>query len=104
MTETVRPDKAAEQAAEHVVEEAGAHAEVVDICRQLLRFDTSNPGGTEAAATAYVADLLTEVGWSVTRVSAETGRDFLAVRIPGRDPSRPALLVHAHLDVVPVDE
>ena len=78
--------------------------DVVEICQQLLRFDTSNPGGTEAAAAEYVADLLSEVGLPVTRLAAKPGRDNLAVRIPGRDASRPALLVHCHLDVVPVDE
>jgi acetylornithine deacetylase/succinyl-diaminopimelate desuccinylase-like protein len=78
--------------------------EVVDICRDLLRMDTSNPGRTERPAAEYVADLLTEAGWPVTVVAAEKGRTNVVVRIPGRQPELDPLLVHCHIDVVPVDE
>jgi acetylornithine deacetylase/succinyl-diaminopimelate desuccinylase-like protein len=79
-------------------------AEVVELCRQLLRFDTTNPGQPEQPAAEFVADALTEVGWPVTVVRGAPGRDNVVVRIPGRDRSRDALLVHSHLDVVPVNE
>ena len=36
-------------------------------------------------------------------MGAEPGRASLVARIEGADPSRPALLVHGHLDVVPAD-
>ncbi|MBX7265787.1 M20/M25/M40 family metallo-hydrolase [Micromonospora sp. Llam7] len=78
--------------------------EVVGICRGLLRMDTSNPGRLERPAAEYVADLLTEAGWPVTVLAAEEGRTNVVVCIPGRQPKLDPLLVHCHLDVVPVDE
>lgn len=89
---------------EHRVSPA-AQAEVVDICRELLRIDTSNygdgSGPGERKAAEYVAGLLTEVGLEVEFLEAAPGRSTLVTRIPGTDPGRPALLVHGHLDVVP---
>ncbi len=34
---------------------------------------------------------------------AEPHRTSVVARIPGRDPSLPALVVHGHTDVVPAD-
>jgi acetylornithine deacetylase/succinyl-diaminopimelate desuccinylase-like protein len=82
--------------------------EVVDICRDLLRIDTTNTGDPETTvgervAAEYVAAKLAEAGIdSVVHESAPT-RANLVARIPGRDPSRGALLLHGHLDVVPAD-
>ena len=79
--------------------------EVVDICRDLLRIDTSNygdgsgPGEREAAE--LVAELLSEVGLEPELVESAPRRASVVARIPGADRSRPALLVHGHLDVVP---
>jgi acetylornithine deacetylase/succinyl-diaminopimelate desuccinylase-like protein len=79
--------------------------DVVDICRDLIRIDTSNygdgsgPGEREAAE--LVATLLSEVGLDPELVESAPRRANVVVRIPGVDPDRPALLVHGHLDVVP---
>lgn len=79
--------------------------EVVELCRDLLRIDTSNPGDGsgpgEAEAAAYVVARLREVGLEPRTYESEPGRTTVAVRIPGADPHRPALCVHGHLDVVP---
>ena len=84
---------------------AAAEDEVVDICRELLRIDTSNYGdGTgpgERAAAELVAGLLAEVGLDVELVESAPGRASLVTRWQGGDPARPALVVHGHLDVVP---
>ncbi|HEX2774226.1 MAG TPA: M20/M25/M40 family metallo-hydrolase [Micromonosporaceae bacterium] len=82
--------------------------EVVDLCRDLLRIDTSNTGDLatsagERAAAEYVADKLAEVGVESQIRESAPGRASLVARIPGEDPSRGALLVHGHLDVVPAD-
>ncbi|RKR92556.1 acetylornithine deacetylase/succinyl-diaminopimelate desuccinylase-like protein [Micromonospora pisi] len=82
--------------------------EVVDICRDLLRIDTSNTGDNatsagERVAAEYVAGQLAEVGVAVELRESAPGRTNLVARIPGTDPSRGALLVHGHLDVVPAD-
>jgi acetylornithine deacetylase/succinyl-diaminopimelate desuccinylase-like protein len=82
--------------------------EVTGLCRDLLRIDTSNTGDPrttagERAAAEYVAEKLTEVGIEVTIHESAPKRANLVARIPGADPSRGALLVHGHLDVVPAD-
>lgn len=78
-----------------------AEHEVVDLCRDLIRIDTSNPGSTERPAAEYAAAALADVGLEPTIVEPEPGRASVVTRVPGRDRSRDALLVHGHLDVVP---
>src|SRR5215207_8194133 len=80
-----------------------AEDEVVELCSDLIRFDTSNPTSDERAAAEYVAGKLDEVGIASTLLESEPGRASVVARIEGEDRSRPALLVHAHLDVVPAD-
>jgi acetylornithine deacetylase/succinyl-diaminopimelate desuccinylase-like protein len=82
--------------------------EVVEVCRDLLRIDTTNTGDLatsagERAAAEYVAGKLSEVGIESTVTESAPGRTNLVARIPGADRSRGALLVHGHLDVVPAD-
>lgn len=82
-----------------------AQDEVVELCRDLIRIDTTNPGdGTgpgERAAAEYVVGLLQDVGLEPELFESEPGRANVVVRIEGADPGRPALVVHGHLDVVP---
>ena len=82
-----------------------AEDEVVDLCRDLIRIDTTNPGdGTgpgEREAAEYVVGLLQDVGLEPELFESEPGRANVVVRLEGADPSRPALVVHGHLDVVP---
>ncbi|MGF7235104.1 MAG: M20/M25/M40 family metallo-hydrolase [Frankia sp.] len=82
----------------------GAQDEVVDLCRDLLRIETVNSGGghgDERAAAEYVAAKLAEVGIEPTVLESEPRRTSVVARLEGADPSRPALLIHGHLDVVP---
>ncbi len=82
-----------------------AEAEVVDLCRDLLRFDTSNYGDDsgpgERAAAEYVMASLDEVGLQGELIEAAPGRSSVLLRIEGEDSDRGALLLHGHLDVVP---
>jgi acetylornithine deacetylase/succinyl-diaminopimelate desuccinylase-like protein len=82
-----------------------AQDEVVDICRDLIRIDTSNPGDHsgpgERQAAEHVAGLLSEVGLDPVVLESHPKRTSVVARISGRDSSRPGLLVHGHLDVVP---
>ncbi|WP_432519325.1 M20/M25/M40 family metallo-hydrolase [Kineococcus sp. SYSU DK006] len=85
-----------------------AQAEVVDLCRDLLRMDTSNygdgSGPGERVAAEHVAQLLHEVGLQPEYVEGFPGRGNVVVRIPGDErgtAERGALLLHGHLDVVP---
>jgi acetylornithine deacetylase/succinyl-diaminopimelate desuccinylase-like protein len=83
-------------------------AEVIDICRDLLRIDTTNTGDTttskgERHAAEYVAAKLSEVGLDPTLVESAPGRTSVVARFAGADPQRGALLLHGHTDVVPAD-
>ncbi len=82
-----------------------AQDEVVDICRDLIRIDTSNPGDHsgpgERQAAEHVAALLSEVNLEPVVLESHPKRTSVVARIPGRDRDRPGLLVHGHLDVVP---
>jgi acetylornithine deacetylase/succinyl-diaminopimelate desuccinylase-like protein len=84
-----------------------AEEEVVAICRDLIRIDTTNPGDHsgpgERKAAEYVAGLLSEVGLQPAVLESHQKRTSLVARIEGTNPSRPALLIHGHLDVVPAN-
>ncbi|WEH33147.1 M20/M25/M40 family metallo-hydrolase [Streptomyces sp. AM 4-1-1] len=80
-----------------------AQNEVVGLCAELIRFDTSNPTGTEREAADWVVARLAEVGVESVLIESAPGRANVIARIAGRDPERGALLVHGHLDVVPAD-
>lgn len=75
------------------------------IAQDLIRFDTSNYGegrsNGEEEAAEYLAAHLERLGLCVERVDAAPGRRSIVTRVPGRDPSKPALVVHGHTDVVP---
>ncbi|WP_029069608.1 M20/M25/M40 family metallo-hydrolase [Jonesia quinghaiensis] len=79
--------------------------DVVTICRDLLRIDTSNFGHNqsrgERQAAEYVMELLGQVGLDAEIFESSPGRANVVTRISGSDPTRPALVVHGHLDVVP---
>jgi acetylornithine deacetylase/succinyl-diaminopimelate desuccinylase-like protein len=80
-----------------------AQDEVVDLLADLIRIDTSNPTHPERPAAEWVAQKLDEVGIESTIIEAAPGRASTVARVAGSDPSRPPLLIHGHLDVVPAD-
>ncbi|SNS13094.1 Acetylornithine deacetylase/Succinyl-diaminopimelate desuccinylase [Geodermatophilus pulveris] len=85
-----------------------AQDEVAELLSDLIRIDTTNTGDTatgrgERAAAEWVAGRLDEVGIDSVIHESEPGRASLVARIEGSDRTRPALLVHGHLDVVPAD-
>jgi acetylornithine deacetylase/succinyl-diaminopimelate desuccinylase-like protein len=83
--------------------------EVVDLVSSLIRFDTSNTGDPEttkgeAECAQWVAGQLEEVGYETEYIEAGApGRGNVFARLQGADPSRGALLIHGHLDVVPAE-
>ncbi|BCY12491.1 M20/M25/M40 family metallo-hydrolase [Actinoplanes sp. L3-i22] len=83
--------------------------EVVGLCQDLLRIDTTNTGDPrttvgERLAAEYVAEKLADAGIESRILESAPKRTNLVARIPGADRSRGALLVHGHLDVVPADK
>ena len=84
----------------------GLEEEVVRICQDLIRIPSVNFGegkGNEKEVAEYVAALLEEVGIKATIYESAPGRCNVMARISGRDSSRPGLIVHGHLDVVPAN-
>jgi acetylornithine deacetylase/succinyl-diaminopimelate desuccinylase-like protein len=81
--------------------------EVVDICRDLIRMDTTNfgdeSGPGERKAAEHVAALLDEVGLQPEIWEGVEGRTNVVARWGTDDGSheRGPLLLHGHLDVVP---
>jgi acetylornithine deacetylase/succinyl-diaminopimelate desuccinylase-like protein len=79
--------------------------EVVELCRDLIRFDTSNYGDDEGPgerkAAEHVAALLDEVGIPSLVVEAEPGRTNVIAQWGGTSRGGDGLLLHGHLDVVP---
>lgn len=84
-----------------------ADDEVVTICRDLIRIDTTNPGDHsgpgERRAAEHVAALLSGAGLEPRILESHPGRASVVARMAGEDPSRAALLIHGHLDVVPAN-
>ncbi|MEU3756566.1 M20/M25/M40 family metallo-hydrolase [Streptomyces olivoreticuli] len=75
---------------------------VVALTQRLIRFDTTNPPGDEAACVQYVAELLRAAGLETRLLGREPARPNLIARLPGRGEA-PPLLLHAHVDVVPTE-
>ncbi len=82
-----------------------AAAEVVDICRDLIRMDTTNygdgSGPGERKAAEHVASLLDEVGIEAELFEGVEGRTNVVARWGSGE--REPLLLHGHLDVVPAE-
>jgi len=80
-------------------------SDVVKICRDLIRIDTSNYGDVEGpgerAAADYVAAYLSDLGLDPVIRESEPGRASLTALWEGADRTRPPLVMHGHLDVVP---
>lgn len=78
-------------------------AEVVSLCSELIRLDTSNfgddSGPGERAAAERVAELLDDVGIESTIVESAKGRTNVVAQWGAG--SGDGLLLHGHLDVVP---
>src|ERR1700709_2251422 len=79
--------------------------EVVEICRDLIRMDTTNygdgSGPGERKAAEHVATLLDEVGIESELFELDSGRTSLVAQWGGQPGGENALLLHGHLDVVP---
>jgi len=79
--------------------------EVVDICRDLIRMDTTNfgdgSGPGERKAAEHVASLLGEVGLDAEIYEGVPGRANVVARWGSGDGE--PLLLHGHLDVVPAE-
>lgn len=82
-----------------------AEADVVDFCRDLIRFDTQNWGDGKSSgerdAAEYCAQLMRQAGLEPEIYESAPGRANVVARMKGSDPQAGALVLHGHLDVVP---
>lgn len=71
-----------------------------ELLRQLVRFDTINPPGNEAACVEFLRELLAGDGIESRLFALDPARPNLLARLPGRGEA-PPLLLYGHVDVVP---
>ena len=76
--------------------------QVVDVLRDLVRIDTSNPPGNETEGARYLAGLLGPAGIETRIVESASGRGNLIARLRGTGQGKPLLLM-GHMDVVSAD-
>ncbi|NLG51527.1 MAG: M20/M25/M40 family metallo-hydrolase [Chloroflexi bacterium] len=77
----------------------GLEDRLIDIVRDLVRIDTTNPPGNEVEAARYLADLLSPVGIETEIIEPHPGRGNLVARLRGTGEKKPLVLM-GHLDVV----
>ena len=80
--------------------------EVVTICQDLIRIPSVNFGegkGDEKAVAEYIVASLAEVGIASEIFESAPNRCNVIARLPGSDTSRPGLVLHGHIDVVPAN-
>ncbi|MEH6543882.1 MAG: M20/M25/M40 family metallo-hydrolase [Porticoccaceae bacterium] len=77
------------------------HTEFLELFRQYLQIDTSNPPGGELAAAHFFADIFEHEGIPYDLVESAPGRSNIRAVIKGRKPS--ALILLHHMDVVPAN-
>ena len=90
----------------HVDPDVDPAGEVVELCRDLIRIDTSNYGDEdgpgERKAAEHVAALLDEVGIESRLFEVDSGRTSVVAQWGGTSTTgQGGLLLHGHLDVVP---
>ncbi len=76
------------------------------MCQELIRIPSVNFGegrGDERAVADYVAAKLAEVGIASELIVTGENRVNVVAKIEGSNQSRPGLVLHGHLDVVPVN-
>jgi acetylornithine deacetylase/succinyl-diaminopimelate desuccinylase-like protein len=73
--------------------------DVVELARDLIRFDTTNPPGNESECIAYLQHLLLDAGVESHIVAKDSTRPNLVARVAGAGEA-PPLLLYGHVDVV----
>ena len=85
-----------------VPERADLERRTVELLRRLIRFNTVNPPGNEAAVQEFLRELLTAAGFECELLSAVEGRPNLVARMRA-DSDGPTLCLLGHVDTVLAD-
>jgi len=78
--------------------------DAIKICQELIQIPSVNYGdgkGDEKAVAEYVVKSLAEVGIKADVYESAPNRCNVVAKIEGSDRTRPGLVVHGHIDVVP---
>jgi hypothetical protein len=75
------------------------HERPAELLQRLLRFDTTNPPGSERGCVEWLAGLFEQAGLETAFVAAVPTRPSLVARLRGRGDA-PPLLLEGHVDVV----
>ena len=70
-----------------------------ELLQHLLRFDTTNPPGNEAACIGFLRERLEEAGYETATYAKDPARPNLVARLQGEGDAAP-LLLQGHVDVV----
>jgi acetylornithine deacetylase/succinyl-diaminopimelate desuccinylase-like protein len=80
--------------------------DTITLCQELIRIPSVNYGegrGDEKAVAEFIASKLAEVGIESELIETAPNRVNVVAKIAGADQSRPGLVLHGHIDVVPAD-
>jgi len=80
--------------------------ETIMFCQEMIQIPSVNHGegrGDEKAIAEYVAGKLAEVGIEYELIETAPNRINVVAKILGSDTTRPGLVLHGHLDVVPAN-
>jgi acetylornithine deacetylase/succinyl-diaminopimelate desuccinylase-like protein len=80
--------------------------ETITLCQEMIRIPSVNHGegqGDEKAMAEYVASKLAEVGIKSELIETAPNRVNVVAKLEGADKSRPGLVLHGHIDVVPAN-
>ena len=72
---------------------------VTALLQELIRFDTTNPPGNEAACMGFLRDYLERAGFETQTYAKDPARPNLVARLEGEGRAAP-LLLYGHVDVV----
>lgn len=82
---------------------AAIYQRPADLLQRLIRFQTVNPPGNEAACIGYIDELLRDAGFQTSILARDPARPNLVARLEGRG-AAPPLLMQGHVDVVTVTD
>ena len=85
---------------------AEMEADVISLLQGLIQIPSVNYGegkGDEKAVAQFCAEKLAEVGIESELIETAPNRVNVVAHIKGADQSRPGIVVHGHLDVVPAN-
>ena len=80
--------------------------ETISLCQQMIRIPSVNHGegrGDEKAMAEFIAAKLAEVGIDSELIETAPNRVNVVAKIAGSDTNRAGMVLHGHIDVVPVN-